>query len=339
VDTNIILFSKEKPEPNHSFSFVNMSVNLEPESLTTYILDNKQTLPQNTLQDNCWTLTDNTILNLKNKIEKAGKPLKEWDVEIYRGIVTGCNEAFIIDTPTKEKICKADPKSEEIIKPVLRGRDIHKYYYEWAGLWIIATFPALHLDIDLYPAVKNYLSSFGKKIEQSGEKGCRKKTNNKWFETQDNIAYYNAFKENKIIWPDIALKANFSYDEKQYYNEATSFIMTGEHLLYLLSILNSKLFDFYFNMISPTLSNRANRLKKVYLEQFPVPEYQNSETSMGLEKLVGELLSLMNNRSISDKKNASSDIYDYLNRIDSLVYKLYGLNEDDIKIINKTLEQ
>jgi ABC-type phosphate transport system auxiliary subunit len=92
-------------------------------------------------------------------------------------------------------------------------------------------------------------------------------------------------------------------------------------------------------MISAHLSDKAKRNIKIYVEQFPVTEYQKSETSMGLEILVGELLSLMNNRSISDKKNASSEITDYLNRIDSLVYKLYGLNEDDIKIINKTLEQ
>ena len=92
-------------------------------------------------------------------------------------------------------------------------------------------------------------------------------------------------------------------------------------------------------MISAHLSDKAKRYFTIYIEQFPVPEFQNSEKSMGLEKLVSEFLSLMNNRSISDNKNASSDISDYLNRIDSLVYELYGLNENDIKIINKALEQ
>ena len=339
VDTNIIVFSKEKPDPNHSFSFVNMPANLTRESLSTYILDNKQTLQQNILQDNCWTLTDNTILNLKNKIEKAGKPLKSWDVKIYRGIVTGCNEAFIIDTPTKEIICKADSKSEEIINPLLRGRDIHKYYYEWAGLWIIATFPALNLDIDKYPAVKNYLSSFGKKLEQNGGNGCRSKNNNEWFEIQANIAYYKEFNKDKIIWADISQDGSFTYDSDHFYITNTAYMLLGKNLFYLLGVLNSKIFDFYFDMISAHLSDKAKRYFTIYIEQFPVPEFQNSEKSMGLEKLVSEFLSLMNNRSISDNKNASSDISDYLNRIDSLVYKLYGLNEDDIKIINKALEK
>jgi hypothetical protein len=316
-----------------------MPANLTRESLSTYILDNKQTLQQNILQDNCWTLTDNTILNLKNKIEKAGKPLKSWDVKIYRGIVTGCNEAFIIDTPTKEIICKADSKSEEIIKPLLRGRDIHKYYYEWAGLWIIATFPALNLDIDKYPAVKNYLSSFGKKLEQNGGNGCRSKNNNEWFEIQANIAYYKEFNKDKIIWADISQDGSFTYDSDHFYITNTAYMLLGKNLFYLLGVLNSKIFDFYFDMISAHLSDKAKRYFTIYIEQFPVPEFQNSEKSMGLEKLVSEFLSLMNNRSISDNKNASSDISDYLNRIDSLVYKLYGLNEDDIKIINKALEK
>jgi len=356
VDTNIILFSKEKPEPNHSFSFVNMPVNLEPESLTTYILDNKQTLQQNILQDNCWTLTDNTILNLKNKIEKAGKPLKFWDVNIFYGVKTGFNEAFIIDTPTKEKICKADPKSAEIIKPVLRGRDIHKYYYEWAGLWLIVipcgwtnankpnNMDAEQYVKQCYPAVYNHLKMIGdamdnNKIKMKG-KGLYSRDDQGyyWWELR-KCSYYDEFYENKIIWSEISQEGSFTYDSDQFYLTNTAYMLLGEHLFYLLGVLNSKLYDFYFNMISAHLSDKAKRNIKIYVEQFPVPEYQKSETSMGLEILVGELLSLMNNRSISDKKNASSEITDYLNRIDSLVYKLYGLNEDDIKLIDKALEQ
>ena len=299
-----------------------------------------QTLQQKTLEVNCWTLADNSILNLKTKIEKAGKPLEDWDINIYRGVVTGYNEAFIIDTPTKEAICKADPKSIEIIKPVLRGKDIHKYYYEWAGLWLISTFPSLHIDIDKYPAVKNYLSSFGKKLEQSGEKGCRKKTNNKWFEIQDNIAYYKEFNKNKIIWSEIGLKGDFTYDSKQLYTSKTGYIMTGEYLIYILAILNSKLFDFYFDLISSNLSHKATMYFKIYIEQFPIPGYQKNDTTIELEKLVKDILKIMpTTDNYQTQKNASSDISDYLNKIDSLVYKLYGLNEEDIKVITNALEK
>jgi type II restriction/modification system DNA methylase subunit YeeA len=340
VDTNIILFIKAKPEPGHSFNYVNIPANLKPESLSQFLYNNMQTIQQNTLEASSWTLADNSILNLKTKIEKVGKPLKDWDVNIYRGVLTGCNEAFIIDTPTKETICKADPKSQEILKPVLRGRDIHKYYYEWAGLWLISTFPSLHIDIDKYPEVKNYLNSFGKKLEQSGEKGCRKKTNNKWFETQDNIAYYNEFNKNKIIWPEIRLNGSFTYDTKQFYTNQTAYIMTGENLIYILAILNSKLFDFYFNLISSNLSQQATRHIKIYIEQFPIPIYQKTDTTLELERLVNDILKIMPTIDNSQtQKNVTSEISEYLNRIDSLVYKLYGLNEEDIKVITNTVEQ
>jgi len=340
VDTNIILFIKAKPEPGHSFNFVNIPANLKPESLSQFLYNNMQTIQQNTLEASSWTLADNSILNLKTKIEKAGKPLKDWDVNIYYGIKTGCNEAFIIDTPTKETICKADPKSQEILKPVLRGKDIHKYYYEWAGLWLISTFPSLHIDIDKYPAVKNYLSSFGKKLEQSGEKGCRKKTNNKWFEIQDNIAYYNEFNKNKIIWSEIGLNGSFTYDTKQFYTNQTAYIMTGENLIYILAILNSKLFDFYFDLISSNLSHKATMYFKIYIEQFPIPVYQKTDTTLELEKLVKDILNIMPTiKNSQTQKNVTSEISEYLNRIDSLVYKLYGLNEEDIKVITNTLDK
>jgi len=337
VDTNIILFSKEKPDPNHSFSFVNMPADIKTESLTAYILDNKQTLQQNILHDNCWTLTDNTILNLKNKIEKTGKPLKEWDVEIYRGIITGCDEAFIINTSTKEKICKEDPKSIEIIKPVLRGRDIHKYYYEWAGLWIIATFPSLHLDIDKYPAVKNYLSSFGKKLEQSGEKGCRKKTNNKWFETQDNIAFYKEFSKHKIIYPNMTKYLPFAFDAKGFYPNPKCYIITGDDILLIVlnSLFNSKIISYYIKTTFPELQGGTRELHKNKFENIPIPDGLLSNT-----EFVSICIEL--NKNIQSFQGNFSNEYWYhkmITMIDSIAYKLYGLNEEDIKIINKALDK
>lgn len=142
-----------------------------------------------------WAILNPIEQSIKAKIEKYGTPLKDWDVSIYRGVLTGCNEAFIISGEKRKELIAEDPKSDEIIRPILRGRDIKRYGYEFADLWLIATFPSKHYDIDDYPAVKKWLQSFGKKLEQTGEEyidsngikqKCRKKTNNKWFETQDN---------------------------------------------------------------------------------------------------------------------------------------------------------
>ncbi|MEI0581101.1 hypothetical protein [Brachyspira pilosicoli] len=114
-------------------------------------------------------------------------------------MLTGLNEAFIIGEETKNNLIKEDAKSEKLIKPLLRGRDIKKYSYTFGDLYLICTFPALNLNIEDYPAIKKYLESFGKRLEQSGEKGCRKKTNNKWFEIQDTTAYYKEFEKDRMF--------------------------------------------------------------------------------------------------------------------------------------------
>lgn len=145
-------------------------------------------------------------LSIRRKIEAVGKPLKDWDVQINYGIKTGCNEAFIITTEKRDELlaqCQTEEERQrtaELIRPILRGRDIKRYSYDWAGLWVIATFPSRHYDIEDYPTVRDYLLSFGKeRLEQTGKTHTidgvtfksRKKTTNKWFEVQDSIAYWN----------------------------------------------------------------------------------------------------------------------------------------------------
>lgn len=136
--------------------------------------------------------------SIKEKIEKYGIPLSKWNVSINYGIKTGYNDAFIIDEATKNTLITSDPKSAELIRPILRGKDIKRYSYNFANLYLICTFPSKHYNIDDYPAIKKYLLSFDKRrLAQTGEKNidgikgfnARKKTGNKWFETQDQINY------------------------------------------------------------------------------------------------------------------------------------------------------
>ncbi|MGQ3602889.1 Eco57I restriction-modification methylase domain-containing protein, partial [Ornithobacterium rhinotracheale] len=155
-----------------------------------------------------WVILSPIEQQIKSKIEKIGIPLKDWDIQINYGIKTGYNDAFIISGSKKDEIlanCKTEEerkKSAEIIRPLLRGRDIKRYSYEFADLYLICTFPSLKIDIEEYPAVKEHLLSFGKeRLEQSGKTHeingkrikSRKKTNNKWFETQDSISYWEDF--------------------------------------------------------------------------------------------------------------------------------------------------
>ena len=164
-----------------------------------------------------------------------------------------------------------DSKSAEIIKPLLRGRDIKRYSYEWAGLWIIATFPAKNIDINEYPAIKEYLQSFGKRLEQSGEKGCRKKTGNKWFETQDQIAYWKEFEKEKIVWAETSQELKFFYDNEYYILDKTCFMIVGNNLKYIISIVNSKIIGWYVRLITSNLGKTGLSLPKDKIKLLPIP--------------------------------------------------------------------
>jgi hypothetical protein len=258
---------------------------------------------------------------IKKRIEEVGVPLKDWDISIYRGILTGLNEAFIIDGKKKDELIAEDPKSAEILKPVLRGRDIKRYKAEFADLWLISTFPALQININDYPAIKSYLKSFGKRLEQTGEDGCRKQTSNKWFEIQDTIAYYPEFSKEKILYAEIVFDSAFYYDSKFFYPEATTFTMTGERLMFLTALLNSKLLTYAFKKFyaGGDLRGDTFRYKKVFIELLPVPKL-SSKAQLPFEILVDCIL-------FCKSHNMESDATLLESIIDGLVYDLYFAEE------------
>ena len=161
-----------------------------------------------------WSILSPSEQSVMDKMLSKGTPLKEWDIAINYGIKTGLNDAFIIDNQTKEALVAEDPRSAEIIKPVVRGRDIQRYTVNWEGLWLIATFPARKLNIDDYPAVREHLSSFGRdRLEQSGKRlpngtRSRKKTGHAWFEIQDTCAYHEDFTKEKLLWMDMSMRGD-----------------------------------------------------------------------------------------------------------------------------------
>ena len=246
---------------------------------------------QNTVCDfsnsDSWVILSPIELSIKKKIEAVGTPLKDWDINIYRGVLTGCNEAFIIDTAKRKEIlnkCESEDerkRTDELIRPILRGRDIKRYGYEWADMWLIATFPARHYDIEEYSAVKEYLLSFAKdylnengnqwvakdyladfckqKLDQTGdfiringkyifddkgnkEKG-RKKTSNKWFETQDSISYWEDFFKPRIVYREIGLTMDACLLKEGWMINNKLYMISGSHLSHLIHYFNSKLFN------------------------------------------------------------------------------------------------
>lgn len=256
---------------------------------------------------------------IKKRIEEVGVPLKEWGIQINYGIKTGFNEAFIISGKKKDELIARDPKSAEILRPILRGRDIKRYRAEFADLWLISTFPALHLKIRDYPAIQKHLKSFGKRLEQSGEKGCRKKTSNKWFEVQDTIAYYPEFEKEKIIIPALTSEASFLFDNHGYYGNDKTTIVTGEGLKYLSAVINSRLLWSYMMQISSTKRGGFFEVKPMYIGQLPVPQVP-SNRQLPFETLVDCIL-------FAKSHNIETEATLFESVIDGMVFDLYFPDE------------
>ena len=276
-----------------------------------------------------WVILSPIEQSIKKKIEAVGTPLKDWDINIYRGVLTGCNEAFIISTAKRNEIlanCQTEDerkRTDELIRPILRGRDIRRYGYEWAERWLIATFPSRHYSIDEYPAVKQYLLSFGiERLEQTGKTHivngvkvkARKKTHNKWFEIQDSISYWEDFSKPKIMYSEIVRSPQFYLDEQgQFFPEATTFILTGEHLRYLYNIFHSKVFTYFFKHFyaGGGLGEDGYRYKKVFFEKLPIPKMIGTPNQQVIESA---------NENINIEKNC---------------LLLFNFSEDEIKEIER----
>jgi hypothetical protein len=248
VDTSILSYQKSHTKDN-VFVYCDIDEHYKKgEDLERFIAQNGFEYNQSDLSIESFSFSSPQELVIKKRVEEIGIPLKEWNVNIYRGILTGYNEAFIIDGETKDELIKKDPKSSEIIKPLLKGRDIKRYSYEFADKWLIGAFPALNLNIDDYPAIKEYLERFLPKLKQTGEtfidannkkQKCRKKTGNKWFETQDQIAYWQEFEKEKIVFSKASKNTVFYFDKNNFYFDVTAYMITGNNLKYLISLFNS----------------------------------------------------------------------------------------------------
>ncbi|EMJ3013515.1 Eco57I restriction-modification methylase domain-containing protein [Campylobacter coli] len=337
VDTSILSFEKIKIKEN-TFKYLSLNNELlknydfEISAIKEFL-----NISQNSLSKESFAFNDESTNALKTKIEKLGTPLKDWHgLNINYGIKTGLNEAFIITTEKKDEIlanCKDEDEKErtaKLIRKMLRGRDIKRYRYEWAGLWVIGTFPSLKLDIEQYPALKQYLSQFLPRIEQSGEKGCRKKTSNKWFETQDNIAYYEEFEKEKIVYPETTQGAYFVYDNKGIFLEKTAFFIVCENLKYLLGLLSSNLITYYYKNFSQgcKLGTKGYQYNKHALENLPIPKINSKN-----QNIVDELINLVDEILKAKEQDKNANTQELENKINSLVYKLYNLNEEEIKTI------
>lgn len=269
-------------------------------------------------------------LSIKKKVESIGIPIKDWDVEIYRGVLTGYNEAFIISSEKRNEIlnnCVDDKERERtaaIIRPILRGRDIKRYGYDFADQYIIATFPSRHYNIDDYQALKTHLLSFGiERLEQTGKEyfiegemvKARKKTNNKWFETQDSISYWDEFSKPKIVWGNLNTFGSYALaPENMFINAPSCMIVPGNK--YLLAALNSKVADYYIRTLGVVRNGGFFEYKPMFVEKIPIPKISHEQ-----ELFFDDILS-------SSQTDCERDA-----RIDKLMGELYGLSKEEISFL------
>ena len=276
-----------------------------------------------------WVILSPIEQSIKRKIEAVGTPLKDWDIQINYGIKTGFNDAFIINTEKRDEIlanCQTEEerfRTAELIRPILRGRDIKRYGYEWADKYIIATFPSRHYDIELYPAVKRHLLSFGKeRLEQTGKTytidgekvKARKKTNNKWFETQDSISYWEDFNKPKIIWKIIGNRLGFALENKNMILNNACYILTcGDGgLEYLEAMLNSNAilwYSFVTNMNKTGVGDMQVGAQNINI--LPIPKNPKEK------QILCEYVNAIHN-------NIDQII---MNKIESLVCKIFDFSE------------
>ncbi|MBF0565664.1 MAG: Eco57I restriction-modification methylase domain-containing protein [Nitrospirae bacterium] len=320
VDTNILLIA------NHDNKQRLQACHFEKDykkgdEISEYFVNNEVELKN--LSNNTWFIGTSAEIALKAKIEAVGKPLKEWNVKINRGVLTGLNEAFIINQATRDRLVVEDPKSVEIIKPILRGRDIQRYGYEWAGLYLLQTGYDLNIP-KLYPAIYEHLKQFEEKAIKRDDKGKN------WWNLRACV-FYDDFEKEKVVWIELVNDGRFAYVEPDIYTEATTFLMTFEHPKYLVGLMNSKIVNWYFDSICGESGVGTNRWKKFYVEAIPLPILTPTTQTLSkrIEFNVDRILS-------AKKANLKADTAVFEAEIDKLVFELYDLTPEEQEIVLKS---
>ncbi|WRD51799.1 class I SAM-dependent DNA methyltransferase [Helicobacter pylori] len=343
VDTSIIHFIKQSPPKESSFNYYEPTLNDKNDLKSAHSLH----MRQNALSTESFIFANATLLDLRDKMESVGTPLKDWDIQINYGIKTGANEAFIITTEKRDAIlknCDDVQKDErgmserertiELIKPILRGKDIKRYSYEWAGEWVINTHNGYTssfkskippIDIEKYPATKAHLDAHCDTIATRCDQGDTP------YHLR-NCAYLEDFEKEKIVYPETSQGAYFIYENSGIFLEKTAFMIVSDayNLKLLTALLNSKLITFCFKNFCGgcILGKSGYQYNKHALEKIPIPKItpQNQELADKITDGAKQILALK-------EKDPKANTQQLEKEIDALVYQLYHLTDEEIKII------
>ena len=323
VDVNILLFAKEMNQHRTSTRVLQSIAELKTKK--------KSKLKTMSFSSSPWVIISPIEQRIWKKVKSTGVPLKDWSIQINFGIKTGYNEAFIIDETKKKELIDADPKSAEIIQPILRGRDIQKYGANFAGFWLINTHNGVKekgikpIKIDDYPAIKNHLDSHWDKIENRADQGVTPYN-------LRNCAYLEDFSKPKIIFQEIVQEPSFMFDQDaSFFCLDTGRIITGDNIKLLLPILNSKLFFYAIKHFygGGGLGKSGVRMKHTFFERFCCPTFDSKKDMHQLKPII----TLVNKIISAKKTNPAAKTTKWERQIDALVYELYGLTDKEIAVV------
>jgi hypothetical protein len=281
--------------------------------------------PQSPANGDSWVVLSPIEQRIKQKIEAVGTPLKDWDIQINYGIKTGYNDAFIISGEKRKELIEQDPKSAEIIRPILRGRDIKRYGYDFADLYLLfipwhfplqndatiqgASEKAEQVFEKQYPAIYNHLLKYKKELSarNKAETGIRYE----WYALQRwGANYWEDFYRQKIVWKRVGSILRFGYDENDMMCLDSTCFATGHHIKYLTALLNSKLCN-YMLQDSPKTGTGDLLISVQAIEPICIP---------------------IPSKNIEHQIDALLQNKDY-QAIDKVVYELYGLTEEEINVV------
>ena len=288
--------------------------------------------------DKPWSALSAIEQPIMGKMAAAGTPLEDWDVKISRGVITGYNRAFIIDDATRHALVAADEKSAEIIKPILRGRDIQRYRAQWAGLWlIVAKFGSYRTLPREYPAVYEHLLQHEDRLRARGQ--CRYSRSGRsnrnaeyqgqhhWLELDNNPKeeYLENFAIEKTIWLELVTNGRFAYDDSGMYCDKTAYTMTGNSIKYLCAVLNTKLIIWFSRQVAPTSGMGTLLWSKTLVGGIPIPQITVAE-QRPFVRLVDRILR-------AKAADPGADTGEWEAELDRLVYELYGLTPEEVAAV------
>ena len=327
VSSLVIVFEKNSEKINTKFC----GFYKEPSPKENFVFEiNKRfkILNKDTLSSSAWSFSSSNFNGLAEKVFSKGRKIKEIEsIDIKRGVTTGFDPAFIISKEKAKELIKLDKKNKEVIKPLLKGAHIKKYFYLNSALNLI--FTRRGINIEKLPTLKKYLNVFidDLKPKKDKEPKGRKPGEYKWFEIQDNIAYYKNFEKEKIVWPLTADKWGFALDTKKNYLSSGGFFLVSEkiNLKYILALLNSNLMKFLFTQIGVMTAGGAYTLKKATIEELPILEISEKQQKPFID-LVDKIIA---------QKQLAKDTTKLEKQIDELVYKLYEITPEEQELLER----